>query len=414
VKLIQTSIFSGFHTFIKLLINVVIGKVFAVYLGPAGISQLGNFMNLFVILNTTMSGGVNNGIVKYISEHKSNSQQVSKIIYNTLVFILLFSVLSILGYFLFINEVNKLLFANTLISYNILISLVLAAFFATIFNYFISILNGLGEIKKLTFLNVLFSILLFILSITLVSKYYLKGVVYSNLIAFFVISCLSAFIVLKSYRISFSTKLIDLTLNKQFVQYTLMTFTSIATVPLIQMIIRKHYTILYGIETAGLWQGVVRLSESYLSVFSIILITYFLPKYSELTDRKLIRNEILFGYKNLIPALLLFFIVLYFLRFIIIHLLYSNEFDSIANYLPLMFIGDFFKICSWILAFLFIAKSKTKSFIISEITFGFILLMGTFFLSERFQVKGYVFSYIICYFFYFVFCVVYFRKYLLR
>jgi len=189
-----------------------------------------------------------------------------------------------------------------------------------------------------------------------------------------------------------------------------MSFTTIASVPIVQMLIRNYYTNLFGVDTAGIWQGMVRLSENYLSVFSIVLITYFLPKYSEITNDKLLKIEIFQGYKYLIPALLLFFIIIYILRFFIIQTLYSNQFTVIGNYLIFMFIGDFFKISSWILAFLFIAKVKTKTFIFSEIFFSIILLVGTYILSPHFHIMGYVYSYILCYFLYFIFCFYYFKK----
>jgi O-antigen/teichoic acid export membrane protein len=412
LKLVNTSLLSGLHTFIKLLTNVIVGKVFAVYLGPAGISQLGNFMNLFVMLNNSMSGGVNNGVVKFIAESKDNKDQINKIIYNTLLIIFVFSLMSFIIYFIFFKKINKLLLGNEIISYPIIIGVVFAAFFSSLFNFFLSILNGLGQIKKLTLFNILFSVLLLILSVFFVSKLYLLGVILSNLISFLIVSLLSAFIVVNSFKISFSINMFDWNINRQFLQYTLMSFTSILCVPLIQMFLRNYFSIKYGIETAGIWQGLVRLSENYLSIFSIILLTYFLPKYSELKDRDLIKKEILNGYKLIIPFLFVFFIVIYNLRFIIVKILYTDNFLTITEYLPFMFLGDFLKIASWIMSFMFLAKSKTKLFVFSEITFSIILLIGTLTLSPYFQIMGYVYSYIICYFLYFIFCFVIMKKYL--
>jgi len=410
VQLIKTSLLSGVHTFIKLVTNIIIGKVFAVYLGPAGITQLGNFTNLFVILNTTMSGGINSGVVKIIAEKKEDKQQISIIILNALLYITFFSIISVLLFLILKNKINLLLFNSNSMPWLILIGIILTAFFSTIFNFTISIFNGLGKIKILTILNISFSILLLLISIVLVSKFYLNGVIYSNLISFFLVSIISSYLIFKSYRFSVNKSIINLVLNKQFLQYTLMSFTTIASVPIVQMLIRNYYTNLFGVDTAGIWQGMVRLSENYLSVFSIVLITYFLPKYSEITNDKLLKIEIFQGYKYLIPALLLFFIIIYILRFFIIQTLYSNQFTVIGNYLIFMFIGDFFKISSWILAFLFIAKVKTKTFIFSEIFFSIILLVGTYILSPHFHIMGYVYSYILCYFLYFIFCFYYFKK----
>jgi phytoene dehydrogenase-like protein len=64
-----------------------------------------------------------------------------------------------------VKKINKLLLGNEIISYPIIIGVVFAAFFSSLFNFFLSILNGLGQIKKLTLFNILFSVLLLILSV---------------------------------------------------------------------------------------------------------------------------------------------------------------------------------------------------------------------------------------------------------
>lgn len=412
MKLFRTSILSATHTFVKLVINVVVGKIFAVYLGPLGINQLGNFMNIFTILNNTMSGGIQSGIVKYTAEGKENKERMHEIIFNSIFFVLTFSLISALGYFVLIRKVNLILFNSQSISYLFLFGVLFAAFFSTIFNYFISILNGLGHIKSLTSLNILFSILLLISTILFVPKYYLKGVILSNLVAFVIVAFLAGYIIFKKYNFIFDLSMLNWKLNKKFLNYTFMSLTTIISVPLVQITLRNHYTSFYGIETAGIWQGLVRLSENYLSVFSIVLVTYFLPKYSETNDHRLIKNEIINGYKYLIPTLIIFFIFIYLFRFFIIKTLYSNQFLPISNYLPFLFLGDFFKISSWILAFLFLAKSQTKTFILSELFFSSILLLGTIALSKSHGIMGYVYSYILCYASYFVFCIFICKDYL--
>jgi len=410
VNLIKTSFLSGIHTIVKLITNVIIGKLFAVYLGPTGISQLGNLMNVFTILNGTMSGGINGGIVKMVAENKDNKSEVLKVIYNSFLIMFVFSLCSIIIYFSVSHKISFLIFQNYNSSFLFLSGIVFMALFSTYFNYCVSILNGLGHIKQLTFLNIIFSIIIFLLTLFLVSKYFILGVIYSNSIAFFIVMIFGFYILSEKNQIKILSKNFDKEVVKKLLQYTLMTFTSMACVPLVQIFIRDFYTSDYGVHSAGIWQGLVRLSESYLSVFSIILITYFLPKYSEVKDRILLRNEIRNAYKYLIPSLLFFFVIIYILRNFIVESLFSKEFLIISNYLSFMFIGDFLKISSWILAFLFLAKSKTKIFIVTEVVFSFILLLGTIILSPFYELMGYVYSYIVCYFLYLIFCIFYFRR----
>ena len=73
------------------------------------------------------------------------------------------------------------------------------------------------------------------------------------------------------------------------------------------------------------------------------------------------------------PMLLIGFSLVYFLRHFIISMLFTPDFYPMENLFLWQLLGDFFKICSWLLAFLMIAKSMMKTFIFTEIIFA-----GTF------------------------------------
>jgi PST family polysaccharide transporter len=77
-------------------------------------------------------------------------------------------------------------------------------------------------------------------------------------------------------------------------------------------------------------------------------------------------------------------------------------------------LGDFFKIMSWILAFLMVAKSMTKVYIITEILFSALLVGLSYYLIDRNGVIGATQSYCLNYFIYFVVMVIIFRKLLFK
>jgi PST family polysaccharide transporter len=73
-------------------------------------------------------------------------------------------------------------------------------------------------------------------------------------------------------------------------------------------------------------------------------------------------------------------------------------------------IGDFFKITSWLLAFLMIAKSMTKEFIITEIGSSLLFVSLALFLVNRNGIIGITQAYFINYIIYAFTMSIMFRK----
>lgn len=148
----------------------------------------------------------------------------------------------------------------------------------------------------------------------------------------------------------------------------------------------------------------------YLMVITSSFSVYYLPRLSELTDRLELRREIFKAYKVIVPMLLAGFTLVYLLRYVVIRILFTPEFLPMENLFAWQMAGDFFKICSWLLAFLMVAKSMTKTFISTEIFFsmGFVLL-GFLFMRWN-GVVGLTQAYFVNYILYMGSMVILFRK----
>ncbi|MCC8142835.1 MAG: hypothetical protein LIO97_02180 [Tannerellaceae bacterium] len=125
---------------------------------------------------------------------------------------------------------------------------------------------------------------------------------------------------------------------------------------------------------AGWWEGMNRISNLYLLVVTTSFSVYYLPKLSELENKRDIKYEIVKAYKVVIPTLLFLFTLVYLLRFIVIRVLYTPEFLPMEELFIWQLVGDLFKVSSWLLAFVMIAKSMTKAFIITEFYFPLFIL----------------------------------------
>ena len=80
-----------------------------------------------------------------------------------------------------------------------------------------------------------------------------------------------------------------------------MALVSAIVVPVSQLIIRSYIKNHESITSAGLWEGINRISIMYLLVITTSLSVYYLPRLAELRNKNELRKEIFSVYKLIIP-----------------------------------------------------------------------------------------------------------------
>lgn len=139
-----------------------------------------------------------------------------------------------------------------------------------------------------------------------------------------------------------------------------MTLTTAVTAPVSQRLLRAYVISEISPTEAGWWEGMSRISNMYLMIVTSSFSVYYLSRLSELTNPSELRYEIVKSYKVIVPMLLTGLVSVYLLRGLVIRVLFTSEFLPMENLFFWQLLGDFFKICSWLLAYLMIAKSLTK------------------------------------------------------
>jgi PST family polysaccharide transporter len=188
-----------------------------------------------------------------------------------------------------------------------------------------------------------------------------------------------------------------------------MSLISAAVMPVSQIFLRGYVISDISAIEAGWWEAMNRVSGSYLSIITSSLGVYYLPKLSETKDKLSLHNEIMRAYKVIVPVLIVGLILVYTFRRLVITVLFSPAFYPMENLFIWQQIGDFFKIMSWLLAYLMLAKAKTILFISTEIlcSLSFVLL-GLFFIHCN-GVQGLTQAYMVNYFLYAIVMVIAFR-----
>ena len=157
---------------------------------------------------------------------------------------------------------------------------------------------------------------------------------------------------------------------KNLSKYSLMTLVSAISGPVSYLFVRNYVGVNYSWESAGHWQAMMYISTMYLLVITTALSTYYLPKLSELSNKKELRTEIYNGYKIIMPIVIILSTLMYFLKDFIVWLLFTPDFENMKELFFWQMFGDVIKISSWLISYIMLAKANVKRFVITEITFS--------------------------------------------
>lgn len=380
MTLIKTSVLSAISTIIKVIAGFVSIKVVAVYVGPSGLALMGQMQNFISMMSSVASAGVNSGVVKYTAEHYEDEQIKQKIWSSALKISLVLIIPMAIG-IIFLADFISMQLLNTAEYSSIFMVFAITVIFFVLNGLLTSILNGQKEIKKLTILNIVGSLFGLAVTILLVTQYELYGALIAGIVSQSIVFFITLAFVLKSswFKLSMFLGSMDKEYRNKLLKYSLMTITYIITSSLSQIYIRHYLGANIGWDEAGYWQAIWRISETYLMLITTTLTIYYLPKLSSIQDKVELRKELLYGYKIIMPIVIVMALGIYIFRDFIISILFSEAFSPMAELFFYQLIGDVIKIAAWLLGFIMVAKAMTRLSIFSEIFFacsfvGFVVL----------------------------------------
>jgi PST family polysaccharide transporter len=408
--LIKTSAYNGVATVIRMILGIISNKICSVYLGPSGYALLGQYANYSTIASSFATGGISSGLIKYVAEYYDQLDKREKIINTSLFIVLICS--AIIG---IISIVLCRFFSILLLKSPQYWSIfVISGLMITLNSVGIVISNLLNALKHITKL-ITSQIIMNFVSLGVAIPLVIFFNVYGSLLSVFIIAPLTIYInyhfLLKS---GFNFRLVKPLFDKdsfiKLSKFSAMAFTTTLMVPVSQLFIRNFVMTRISPVAAGYWQGVVKLSDMYMGVITSSLALYYLPRLSEIKEINELRKEIFLGYSILMPLMIILGLTIFFLRDFITHTLYAPSFGPMRELFPFQLLGDFFKIASWLLAFLMLAKAKGKMFIITEVIFSLSYLIFSLLFIENYGIVGATYSYCLNYFLYFILFVFLFRN----
>ena len=394
--------------------NVALSKLIATHFGPAGITLLAHFQNLTALYTSLPNDGINTGLVRYLAAEKDRSERIRSVL--TAGLLLNLAVFAAVTFFIFLTP-------------NI---------------YFAPFFQGIGPEKQVQWLllflpgMLLLLLFLFVLSEKLAFQQ-LRWYVFAQTVA------AAATIVFVAW--SSATQPISITLLaylaslgfpvwflaprlfrakpllvfrlspevkqslRQLGKFVLMALSVLICTKLVDFGVRSFMMNQYSTLQTGLWQGAVKLSDSYTMVFLAVVGMVYYPQLSaQISDQAKLGKYLKTAFWALSGMVLLGLITVYFLGDWLLVLLFREEFVAARPLLPAQLSGDFFKLSSWLLAYLVMAQEKVTLHIGLNIFSAASYLALVWWLTRHSGFGGIVEAHFWRYLIFWLFLVVFYRK----
>lgn len=404
-SLFLKSIFSaGIISGLKLFNGILIVKALAIINGVEGMPEGGDYINITQIAQILSTAGISMGIIKYLSQHQRLSNAYHDYLSAAFFITLIFSAISAFA-LIVLSPVLSLQFFNTQKYFYYFIFIGISTIFFGLNNFLVSYYNGIQNLKNYLSINAINSVaglILILITIYFKNKHLLFiSIAFYQSIGFLAIGFKRIWEIYKNeIKGRWSGSFASL---KGFSGFSLYTLQNIALIGLGQIFVRSILIEKYGTTQAGLWDGMMRISSSYLNVFILVLSIFFIPSFSSATFREAVATI----YKKgtlLVGALIITLSAIFLFKNFFLRIVLSNEFSDISSIMPTFFIGDIFRYSGYIISIFFLSRGRIIITALSDFLFnGIFYCLFNYIFIQHSGIRGSGYAYLINFILYFLF-----------
>lgn len=398
MSLAKTSLYNGIAVMVRVASVLALNKVLAVYVGPIGYAVIGQFQNAVAILTSLAGGVVATGVTKATAQHFDDEAK-QRAVWQTAVRFSLTASLIVAGGLMVLNDTMAEWLLHQAEMGGVFFWLAVTLPALALNNLLLAIINGKKEIGIYVASNIMGSLIGLIVTGMLTFRFGLYGA----LLAFAVNPALTllatGFFVLKKewFRLSSIWGGIDSGALRELAGFGLMAVTTACMVPLTHMLIRDHLSTQLGLQAAGYWQALWKISDIYLMLITSTLSVYYLPRIAEIRTAGELRSEIAKTYRFLLPLTVIGAASIFLLRDFIIHVLFTRDFIPMRELFPWQLAGDVIKMSAWMLGYVVIGRGLVKFFVAKEIGVGIAFVLLTHLYVGEFGLLGVTAAYALTY-----------------
>jgi len=266
-----------------------------------------------------------------------------------------------------------------------------------------SIINGFSKYRILLVINIIGQVLGLGVTLLLIYQNRIDGALVAVVISESIIFLITLVGIINQRSLAPLIKVENISFKyiKKLSSYSFMVLFSAVILPIVALSIRSYIIDNIGYKEAGFWEAMTRISKYYLMFVSSLMALYILPRFSEIEDVKEFKNEVFNFYKTIIPVFALGLVIIYFLKPIIVLVVFSSEFEPVEDLFLWQLLGDFVKVLSIVIAYQFLAKRMFWHYIITEAFLVFTLYITSIYLIDIYGVKGATIAHFVTYLMYY-------------
>jgi len=399
-----TSLFGGVQVY-NILIQIIRSKVIAELLGTQGMGVIGLFNTAGMFITNLTNFGLGTSAVKNISEANAsgNTKRVStsvtvlqRLVWGT-------GLLGTLVTILFSPWISQLTFGNK--DYTIaFIWISVSLLFTQLSSGQLALLQGMRKLRYLAMANLAGSSLSLGVTLPLYYFWRLDGIVPGIIGSSIVVMAASFFFSRRVPVLPVSISASDtMKEGKSMLQMGFLISLSGLLTLAASYIIRVYIRKIGGLDEVGLYTAGFAIINSYVGLIFSAMSSDYYPRLSAVaSDTKKCIETV--NQQAEIAILILAPILVVFMTFInwMVILLYSRDFVAVNGMLYWAAMGMFFKVASWTIGFIFLAKSDSKLFFWNELISNINMLILNLLGYHYFGLTGLGISFAVAYLLYLI------------
>ena len=363
-----TSLFGGVKMF-EIIISILRSKIVAMLIGPSGVGIMGLFTSGISLVQSATQLGLNQSAVRNVSEAYGTGDQ-TRVDYTITVLrklVWFTGLLGMLAMIVFSPLLSKSSFGN----YDYIISfccLSVVLFCNQISGGQHVLLQGTRKLTYLAKSSLLGHLIGFAVCIPMYWWWGVKGIV-----PILIIGALTSLGLSWYYARKVEYHPVKLTIKEIWINGSSMVKMGLAMsasgilVALSSYILRSFISSIGGLEEVGLFQAGFAIMTTYVGLVFSAMGTDYYPRLSAVNKdnekcKEIMNQQAEVGILLIAPLMI---ICVVFIPLIVL-ILYSDQFLGANEYIIWAASGILFKMASWAISFIFIAKAETKLFIINE------------------------------------------------
>jgi O-antigen/teichoic acid export membrane protein len=359
-----TSLFGGVQVF-KILISIIRSKIIAVLLGPSGMGIAGLLTSTTGLISALTNFGLGTSAVRNVAEAKEsgNKTRIAKVV---TIFRRLVWITGILGFvttLILSSWLSQITFGNKEYTFAF-IWLSITLLFTQLTSSQNVLLQGMRKLKYLAKANLFGSFIGLVISIPIYYYWRIDGIVPALIVTSVLTFIIAWFFAnkIKIKNIEVTSEEVKFESKNMLSMGIMLSLSSLITIGA-SFILRIFIRNTGGVEEVGLYTAGFAIVITYVSVVFTAMGTDYYPKLSGVAH-DMVKSNLLINQQAEIGILILAPILVVFLIFIdwIVVLLYSQQFIPVKGMIQWAAMGMYFRVVSWCLGYLLLAKAATKVF----------------------------------------------------